>query len=313
MSTAVLDRPQTTSAELAGEFITGLTEAGNLFRIEIVQMTPERAERLLDQNTRNRSVKPAREKNYSGQMKNGDWRVDGNTVKVGRDGVLLDGQHRLYAIVESGTTQTVILITGLEPEAMETIDTGVSRTLSDLLKLRVPDIKQEGAIAGLLRSLYVRSLGESLPTSFSTSSGSVQQDARITNPRLVDHYVTERIVIDRLFPYAVSVRRARSTWTGFTSRVIAVMRHELEQIDFDDADYFFDRLKSGAGLESNDPIMALIRYGDRVAKHRDQSPSSEVWAALIIKSWNAFRSGRTIHSLSYRSTGPAAETFPTAI
>src|SRR5699024_10642683 len=116
-----------------------------------------------------------------------------------------------------------------------------------------------------------------------------------------------------LYRYADSVRRARSTWTGCTTRVIALVRQELERIDFEDADYFFDRIKDGGGLEIDSPIMAIIRYGDRVAKSLHQNPSSEVWAALLIKAWNAYRSGRTVHNLRYRATGPASEDFPVAI
>lgn len=313
MSTAILDRPQSDASLFNAEFVTGLTEAGNVFRVEVVQMTPERAERLLDQNTRNRAVKHNREKNYAGQMKQGDWRVDGNPIRIGRDGVLLDGQHRLYAIVESGTTQTVILVTGLEPESMAAIDTGVSRSLADLLKIRIPDLKQELNLGSLSRALYIRSLGEQMSAVFASSSAAVQQNPRITNSRIIDYFVSDRIVIERLYKYADGVRRARPNWTGCTTRVIAVVRHELEQIDFSDADYFFERIKDGAKLDVDDPIMAVIRYGDRVAKNRDQAPSAEVWAALLIKAWNGYRSGRKMHSLSYRSTGPSAEMFPEAV
>lgn len=311
MSTATLDRPHIDT--LSAEFVTGLTEAGNLFRVEVVQMTPERAERLLDQNTRNRAVKHNREKNYAGQMRNGDWRVDGNPIRVGRDGVLLDGQHRLYAIVESGTTQTVILVTGLEPESMAAIDTGVSRSLADLLKIRIPDLRQELNLGSLSRAFYIRSLGEPMSSVFASSSAAVQQNPRITNSRIIDYFVSERVVIERLYKYADGVRRARPNWTGCTTRVIAVVRRELEVIDFADADYFFERIKDGAKLDVDDPIMAVIRFGDRVAKNRDQAPSAETWAALLIKAWNAYRSGRKMHSLSYRSTGPTAEAFPDAV
>lgn len=312
MTTAILDLP-TSDALARSEFITGLTEAGNVFRVEVVQMTPERAERLLDQNTRNRNVKIDREKNYAGQMRNGDWRVDGNPIRVGHDGVLLDGQHRLYAIVESGTTQTVLLVTGLEPASMVAIDTGVSRSLADLLKLRVPDIKQEVHLGSVSRGFYIRSLGEPMPLALSPAASAMQRDARITNGRIIDYFLRERVVIERLHRYADGVRRQRSSWSGCTARVIALVRRELELIDFDDADYFFERIKDGAQLDVDDPIMALIRYGDRVAKSRHQSPSSEVWAAMLIKSWNAYRSGRRVHNLAYRASGPAAEEFPEAI
>jgi len=311
MSFALLDSPALTSN--ASEYIEGLTERGNIFRVEIVEMTPERAERLLDMNTRNRSVKINREKNYAGQMKNGQWLVDGNPIRVDRDGVLLDGQHRLYAIVESGTTQTVVLITGLEPQAMNSIDTGVSRTLGDLLKLSVPDMKHEAKLGALSRVLLIRSLGEPLATSFATSAAALAQDSRVTNATIIDYYSRQRIVIDRLFKLGEAVRRARPNWRGFSARMVSVVRAELEAIDFEDAEFFFDRIKDGAGLEANHPIMALIRYGDRTAVARDTNPSSAIWAAMLIKAWNAYREGRPVHNLSFRAGGASPEAFPVAV
>lgn len=311
MSFALLDHTNLFTA--ADEFVEGVTEKGNPFRVEVVQMTPERAERLLDQNTRNRSMKIDREKNYAGQMRNGTWVVDGNPIRVDRDGVLLDGQHRLYAVVESGTTQTMILVTGLEPQAMHTIDTGASRRLGDLLKLSLPDVKDEAKVGALSRVLLIRSLGETIPNSFATSASAVAQDSRVTNATIIDFYARQRIIIDRLLRAGEHVRRARPNWRGFSARVISVVRAELEAINFEDADHFFERIKDGAGLEVNDPIMALIRYGDRVAVARDASPSSAIWAAMLIKTWNAYREGRTIHNLSFRAGGASPETFPIAI
>ncbi|SDH43038.1 hypothetical protein [Microbacterium sp. 77mftsu3.1] len=294
-------------------YIEGLTERGNVFRVEVVQMDPERAERILDGNTRNRSLKHDRQKNYAGQMREGIWYVDGNTICIDRDGVLLDGQHRLRGIVESGTTQTVILVTGLEPQAMNSIDTGASRTLGDLLKLSIPDMKHEAKLGALSRVLYIRSLGEDLPTSFATSASAIAQDHRVTNAKIIDFYARQRIIIDRLFKAGESVRRARPTWRGFSSRTISVVRAEFEALDYDDADFFFERLKDGAGLEVNSPIMALIRYGDRLATSRDSSPSSQVWAAMLVKAWNAYREGRPVHNLSFRAGGASPETFPTPV
>jgi len=287
MSFALLDTAPALLTN-AAEYIEGFTERGNTFRVEIVQMTPERAERLLDANVRNRSLKVDRQKNYAGQMKAGQWLVDGNPIRVDRDGVLLDGQHRLRGIVESGTTQTVILITGLEPQAMNSIDTGASRTLGDLLKLSIPDMKDEAKIGSLSRVLLIRSLGEPLPVAFSTSGSAIAQDSRVTNATIIDFYARQRIIVDRLHRAGEQVRRARPAWKGFSSRVVAVVRAELEQIDFDDAEFFFDRIKDGADLDANHPIMALIRYGDRTAASRDTNPSSTVWAAMLIKAWNAF-------------------------
>ena len=68
-------------------------------------------------------------------MKAGKWRLNGETVKIARDGTVPDGQHRLNACVEAGVPFLSLVVTGVEPEAQDTIDIGIGRKLSDSLAI----------------------------------------------------------------------------------------------------------------------------------------------------------------------------------
>ena len=53
-------------------------------------------------------------------MEAGNWQWNGESIKFAEDGTLLDGQHRLAAIAESGVTLPVLVVRGLPNETQET-------------------------------------------------------------------------------------------------------------------------------------------------------------------------------------------------
>lgn len=66
------------------------------------------------------------------QIKNGEWQQDHPQPIVFSDaGRLIDGQHRLLAIAESGCTVVATIVAGVRDGLREYIDTGISRQLED--------------------------------------------------------------------------------------------------------------------------------------------------------------------------------------
>lgn len=62
------------------------------------------AETWLSRNSNNRNLRGQVIASYARDMKSGAWVLNGETVKIASNGQLLDGQHRLNAVVESGQT-----------------------------------------------------------------------------------------------------------------------------------------------------------------------------------------------------------------
>ncbi len=102
----------------------------------IVRMTPKLAEEILTKNTLNRPLRSGRVEKYAADMKAGNWTLNGETIKLTADGQLLDGQHRLYAVVFAETVVDMLLIEGLDASVMPTIDTGAPRGFADVLSIR---------------------------------------------------------------------------------------------------------------------------------------------------------------------------------
>jgi hypothetical protein len=105
-------------------------------RVEKVFVTPEMALEWLARNTCNRRLIKAHVESLAASLARGEWTLNGQTIKFSKDGLLLDGQHRLNACVESDVGFFTYVAYGLERDAFDTIDVNVrTRTAGDILSL----------------------------------------------------------------------------------------------------------------------------------------------------------------------------------
>lgn len=81
--------------------------------VEII--SPKEAQAYLENNAKHRPIKDRKVAEYMAQMVDGRWRLNGKTICFDKDGRLLNGQHRLSAVVRSGVSLTTVVIRGLDP------------------------------------------------------------------------------------------------------------------------------------------------------------------------------------------------------
>jgi hypothetical protein len=123
----------------------------NEIEIKTVYVNPEMAQDLLTHyNPKNRPIRKIRVDAYARDMRAGKWLVNGETVKFDWNGNLADGQHRLLAIVQSGVTVPLTIVTGVDPDAWGTVDAGVAKTAADMLANKgVPNAALQASVARL--------------------------------------------------------------------------------------------------------------------------------------------------------------------
>mgnify|MGYP003632744158 FL=1 len=109
----------------------------DLPRSEYQEITPDKAKDMLVQNTRNyRKLSSAKVEVLSRELNADEWEATTQGVGFDTEGVLIDGQHRLSAIVSSDVTVPSMLVCyGLPLRAKNKIDVGNKRTFADLTKL----------------------------------------------------------------------------------------------------------------------------------------------------------------------------------
>lgn len=100
-----------------------------------MMVTPQMATKWLEMNLDNRHLRQGHIDNLAGAMLRGEWRLIPHGIILAKDGRVIDGQHRLWAIVQSGCTVPLHVTTECDYSVREHIDKGVIRTLADLYGL----------------------------------------------------------------------------------------------------------------------------------------------------------------------------------
>lgn len=108
-------------------------------KAQTMMVTPEMANTWLENNTCNRKLDPKRVKLYKEAMMAGRWETNGESICFDESGRLRNGQHRLKAIVESGATLMLVVVTDV-PFTTNTFDVGKNRTEIDYATLRGFDL-----------------------------------------------------------------------------------------------------------------------------------------------------------------------------
>lgn len=101
----------------------------------IVCITPDMARVMLSHNTKNRKLNQNHVRRLQAAMEAGEWWMNGEAIIFGQDGTLLNGQHRLFAIIASGVSVDVLVVRGINRQAFRTLDGGRVRTTGEVLAM----------------------------------------------------------------------------------------------------------------------------------------------------------------------------------
>ena len=104
---------------------------GGALDVSIKKINPQVAKGLLSTAFRNRKLQNARIKRYAKAMKKGEWTI-AQPIMIDADGKLIDGQHRLQAVVLYGGTIDFLVIAGYKSGiTFAKVDDVAIRTLRD--------------------------------------------------------------------------------------------------------------------------------------------------------------------------------------
>jgi len=102
-------------------------------KTETVLVTPLRAAEYLKLNTANVPVRPSKVRYFAGILRRGEWVLVHQGIAISTERVILDGQHRLMAIVLTGIAAQIRVTTDADPKSWVAIDTNIPRPLAAVL------------------------------------------------------------------------------------------------------------------------------------------------------------------------------------
>jgi len=126
------------------------TKGKSEMKVEQVLMTPEMAKEHMKKNTNNRTFRKSWAEYFSAEIRRGNWIPNIDPIAVSKDGVLLNGQHRLSGIIQSGQSVMVLLATNVDPRVFEVTDRGLSRSLHDVTGLSNAAVAEASLIAHII-------------------------------------------------------------------------------------------------------------------------------------------------------------------
>lgn len=267
-----------------------------------VEVTPELAAAWLKRNTHNRSISDNTVRGYVRDVLADDWPFTGDPVRFSDDGVLLDGQHRLKALVKTETTMTMLVVSGLGVRTQEYMDGGRKRSPFDVLAIeKIPNYTAVASVARLaLRwnpgGMWVEGRGTSLVG-----------ESKVTTAQIMS-FVREHEGIHEAARVGLAVYNAIP---GSRPSVIgaAFLRAAMLEDGVFPAAEWFKRLETGVGLETGSPILALRDGLIRSRLEKLSNPQvPQLWK--VVRAWNATRDGQSMNRIILPVGGLSNDTFP---
>lgn len=258
----------------------------------VVLLTPEMATNLLEHNQHNRPVSDGHVQRIASQIVAGKWKFNGDTIKVAKTGDVLDGQHRLWAVIEAKIPVETILVHGIEKDAFATIDTlRKPRSGADILSL-------------LGASHHRKSLSMALTWLVRRERGAIE---RYREPQ----YRVENSDVEAAFrrhpAMQAAVDRCACLRRLCNVPLVSFIYYVFSNKHSDIAERMIDVLENPAGVGINDPFFRLRSYFTS-DHHQKKEPIMTI--ALAIKAANAVQERQQIKVLTWRNTGKNAERFP---
>jgi hypothetical protein len=259
-------------------------------------ITPAIAKQILESNLINRRPKPPVVLRYASDMQRGLWKTDtAEFIKISKNGVLLDGQHRLMAVIKANTSVYFNVARGVNDEIFDVIDTGSIRNAGDVFK-----------IAGVKRECTLPSIISTYNKLKNNKTFNVNKNLRLNNSELLQQYYE-----DELFWQEVG-RKSHNWYMSFAKILqpsfIGGFYAYFYEINPKLAESFFDELTTGINVSNN--IIHLLRNKLMQDKISLRKMHLNLKFAYIIKTWNYYVTGKQAVILKFN---PDKEPFPTVI
>lgn len=265
-------------------------------------VSPALATDILNHNTWNRDLKPGVVEAYARDMTEGHWMKNGATIVIATDNTLLDGQHRLWAVIESGKTIPMIIVRNADKACVATIDTGKARSYADYKKLTGKGtgnpIEYGNEVAAALRlTFWYENIWPAQPGT-----------ARAAKPTHSELDTTLEIHPDLPLLVADVAGTAKLNHLGARTAISFVYALAAEKYP-NEARAWLDVLKTGDAAKTDPARFLRETLIARKLNGNPLDPPTKV--VYVIKSWNAFAQGITIAQLRWGNEEPIPAIYGT--
>lgn len=247
-----------------------------------VVVSPRTAKTWLATNRENRTLSPDWVNKLARDMRSGDFPNVGEGIKFDEDGDLIDGQHRLAAVVQSGVSVEFLVVEGVPREHRYKMDKVRKRSTADELTMRfgIPSAAMAVATGRLVLQWEIEEIKS--------------ESYKPTDAEIVDCVVQHRDAIGEAVRYGMTLRAD----LGASPSATAAVHFLTRRIDAATAVEFWHGVHKGSGLVEGDPELtlrnAIVKLNQATAGAKQVKP----FLAMLAYAWNAKREGRKIKRLA---------------
>lgn len=257
---------------------TGLT-------MEEVLVTPELAEELFKKRANNnRNLDSKYINKYALDMKKNRWVPGpGSILSFSSDGILLNGHHRLKAIIKAGVSIPMILEENVPKESMLVMDTGNKRNSGEIFQIH--GVKEDASIKARASRVLINLANEKLTDSINNRARS----SEITERDILNYFKKNEEIISK---GASVAKKCRKNNKFIPTGTLAAYYVIFSIANKERVDEFFDKFTTGANLEEDNPILIIINRFQKEASSKNKM-TKLAKISLFITSWNRFIQEKT--------------------
>lgn len=263
---------------------------------EVMRITPAMAAELLANRLPNRPLNRKQVTAMARDMAAGRFLCNGEPIILTAEMQLIDGQNRLSAIVESGCAGAMLVVVGVAPEAMVSIDQGRSRSLSDALatantvERRPRDVVSAARWVWRLEHQAMRS--QTIPLGNMTIADFVAQ-----HPGLAEALTPGR-QLRHLLPQSLGT----------------ALYYTFSHFDQPLAEQYYRDLRQGSGLEEGAPALSARERCLRERTTHVSHAQAVARAAVLALCWNCLRAQKDCpQGVAWKGERDTAVPFPKII
>ena len=254
---------------------------------KVLTITPTFAKHVLNNcNKLNRKINKRWVRFLADSMSKGEWQLNGEPIIFSKDYRLIDGQHRLQAIVMANKPIDVYVTTDIDHKTFVSIDTGHSRSGSHVLTIADHKVKHSFDVSATLNKLC----------RYNANNFDFDGAHVISNRQLVS-------LLDKHKNVTASVEFARKFPRGYSKSTIAFCHYILSSLDNELANTLFEQLTHPTPTI---PLIAALRKGTIKEGKTKSRIKQTVVIGSIFKTWNAMRNNDVNSSAIISAT----EEFP---
>ncbi len=245
-------------------------------------VTPEIAHTMMGKNVDNRNVRQGEVNQIARDIVAGKWIFNGDSVKFDYNDNLIDGQHRLLAVIKAKKAVWMNVTRNLEPEAKAVTDTGARRSMADTLRWK--GNKSVTTLASVIRRGALWDQG--------FPSGQANIDP--SREELLSYFEAHSEELIRATDIATASQRAIFR----APSLIGLCYYVCARIDEGDAQtYYVTNLINGENIDKKHPAFMMrnkfISSTVREGRLRDAD-----LIGYTIRSWNAWRKNENLQRLN---------------